>query len=115
MTFKTVPIYPTQRIPSMAAQSGRDSAEGLPLRWLESLVQTILRSVPDEAERNTLRLFGAEHLRVEYDHTLTPLELAQDRAAMAEDLLQELRRAMPRPGVPIGPEAQQRLSDLLGL
>lgn len=115
MVTKTLPIYPTERVPAIETQDVNGAHDGVPLRWLEPMIASILRAIPDEAERNTVRLFGVEHLRAEYDHTLTPLELAQDRAVSAEQLLQEIRRAMPRPGTPIGPEAQQRLSDLLGL
>lgn len=81
---RTITIYPSDRIPSLLANAGRQPADGVPFRWLEALVQSI-RSAIDDAEEPTCMLYGTEHLRAEFLHTLSPLEVAQAESAALRD------------------------------
>ncbi len=72
-----ITIYPTERLPSLLAKSGRSPTDGVPFRWLESLVQSIRAAITDDAEEATCMMYGTEHLVAVFDHTLEPLEVAQ--------------------------------------
>ena len=112
-TPKTLTIYPSQNVPSMHAKSGRAPGEGVPLRWLEALVQDIHAQIPNEQERNTCTLYGAEQLRVEYQHTLSPEEALTERVRDLEERRREARGLLPRQGEPLRPEELARLQQLL--
>ena len=89
MRTKTRHIYPTPDVPSLHAKSGRHPSEPVPLRWLESLVSSVLAAIPTESERNSAMVSGVEHLRVVYTDELTPAETMADELA-------ELRAAMTK-------------------
>ncbi len=79
--------------------SGRDPSDGVPLRWLESLVQQMEAQVPDEQERKTMTVYGAEHLTVQYDHALTVEESLQEALAEQRLILAKVKDILPlRPG-----------------
>ena len=105
-------LYPTLEFQSLTA--GRDPSEGVPLGWLTTLVQKCYARTPDPAERDSIRVYGLEHLRMTYTDTLTPEEQLRDE-------LDELRAqragavsALPRPGEAMTAEQVQALRKLLG-
>lgn len=96
-------IYPSQVIPAFELRP-----EGIPFRWLESLVESLKRHVPAH-EQDTCMLQGYEHLTVYYSHTLSPLEEALAAREELETRLREIRGLLPRPGEEPTPEVWARL------
>lgn len=78
-------LYPTQQLPSLLAKSGRSASEGVPLRWLEAMVQECLGAIgTNEQERNSAVVYGTEHLRVTFEDQLTAEEQLRDRLEATE-------------------------------
>lgn len=89
---KRIQIYPSQQVPALEPRP-----EGVPFRWLESLVSK-LRAAIDDAEEGTCLITGVEGLRAYYDHTLSPLESAQDIAQALEKRLAQISSMLPHEG-----------------
>ncbi len=89
VTQKKRHLYPTQQF--QALEAGRDLAEGVPVGWLGALETKLKAAVGTESERNSIRVYGFEHLSADFTDELTPEEQARDeidtlRAQRAEVL-----------------------------
>lgn len=113
-TTKNRIISPSEQVPSLLAKSGRAATDGVPLRWLETLVKSSLAAIPTEAERNTALVFGTEHLIVRYDDTLTPEEQTRDDLEEARNVLAEIKALLPREGEPLSAQALAQIRAHLG-
>lgn len=95
-------IYPTAELPGLLAQSGRTPEQGVPLRWLETLVSRvrshILKTGGTESEADSVLVFGAEHLTARYTDELTALEQLQDQVSAQSETLAALRTLLGRAG-----------------
>lgn len=107
-------IRATLPIPSLLGRMGRHPSDGVPFRALEVLVSDVKAALPDEAEQKTCTLYGTEHLRLEYDNTLTPTEELSLRVQGLEEAQREARGLLPREGEQLRPEELARLRQLLG-
>jgi len=113
MSTTRIQLFPGDAIPSFQAKSGRAIGEGVPFRWLEALVQDIQTHIPDQQEQTTCMVFGTEHLRVEYDHTLSPEEALQAQVGDLAERMREVRGLLPRPGETLPPDTAARIAALL--
>lgn len=112
---KTRHLYPNgSEFPSLLASGGKNPADGVPLRWLESLVKECLRRIPTEGERNSALVFGMEHLRVTYIDELTPEEQMRDELADLSRKLAAVQSLLPRQGETMTAEQVAALREALG-
>lgn len=113
MNQKRIHLYPTATFPSLLGKAGRSPSEGVPFRWLETLVQEIKARIPDEEEQKTCMVYGTEALRAEYNHTLSPVEALTERVEDLEARRREAKGLLPREGETLRPEELARLRQLL--
>ena len=125
MTTKIRHLYPTQDFPAMTP-----SNDGIPLRWLETLVQDarnriLLGAVTEEDKARVMReadsamIYGTEHLRITYTDELTPLESVTDELNEWKKLAEKSKSFVDASGKPTVSEEQlvqflKQLSSLLG-
>lgn len=106
-------LYPTQEFPSIVA--GRDPAEGVPLGWLTTLVQQLQAHVSDPSERDSIRLFGLEHLRATYTDTLTLEEQLRDELDRLRVERATVVSALPQKGEGMSPDQVEALRQAFGM
>ena len=92
MTARRIQIYPSVQVPALEQRP-----EGIPFRWLESLVLSLRAHIADDEEQ-TCMVTGVEQLRAYYDHLLTPIEDAQARVDALSSTLDRIERMLPRQG-----------------
>lgn len=80
----------------------------VPIGHLESIVQDVRRLIVDEQEERTC-MFDPTTGTFSFQHTLTPVEEAQERQEAAEANLREISGLLPRDGEAIPPELMRRI------
>ena len=108
MTTKTI----TLRSIDLLQGLGNDR-DGIPFRWLASLVEKVRAIVPDD-EEGTCKVHGAAGLTFTYEHTLSPQEELEDRLGAITSAANRARALLPRKGEPMTAEQVDALRELLG-
>jgi len=85
--------------------------DGIPFRWLTSLVEKVRAVVPDD-EEDTCKVYGAAGLAFRYEHRLTEQEVLAEKIAALEAKLQAVRGLLPASG-PVSIDGE-RLREILG-
>lgn len=117
MKTKIRHLYPTSDF------TGITSTDGIPLRWLESLVQEarnriLAGAVSDEdkarvmREADSAKVYGAENLRITYTDELTSVEAMTDLIAERDSRDQKVRELLSGE---VSVETIKALRDLLGV
>lgn len=117
MKTKIRHLYPTSDF------TGITSTDGVPLRWLESLVQEarnriLAGAVSDEdkarvmREADSAKVYGAENLRITYTDELTSVEAMTDLIAERDSRDQKVRELLSGE---VSVETIKALRDLLGV
>ena len=106
MTTKTITLRAIDLIQGL----GNDH-DGIPFRWLTSLVEKVRAIVPDDEEASCVVL-GAAGLTFSYEHTLTPTEQLQATIAEMQRKEMLLRSLLPLEGG-LSAEAADKLRELL--
>lgn len=102
---KPVILYPS------AEHCQRTNDTLVPLNWAIGYLQNLREAIPPE-EREAATCSWP--VQVCYDHTLTPVEAAQQRAEQAELALQRARALRPRDGETWDPDRLAALEQVLG-
>ncbi len=106
MTTKTFILRSIDLIPGL----GNDH-DGVPFRWLTSLVEKVRAQVPDDEEASCVVL-GAAGLTFSYEHTLSEIEQLQDTIAEMQRQLGNIKALLPiEGGIPA--QAADKLRELL--
>ena len=106
MTTKTITLRAIDLIQGL----GNDR-DGIPFRWLTSLVEKVKAQVPDDEEASC-KVFGAEGLTFRYEHTLTPTEQLQATIAEMQRRAEQIKALLPIEGG-VSAEAADKLRELL--
>jgi hypothetical protein len=85
--------------------------DGVPFRWLASIMEKVKAAVPDE-EQATCRVFGAEGLTFKYLHTLSEVEQLQDTVAEMQRQLGNIKTLLPIEGG-VSPAVADKMRELL--
>ncbi|MBK8858843.1 MAG: hypothetical protein IPN11_14515 [Opitutaceae bacterium] len=85
--------------------------DGIPFRWLTSLVEKVRAQVPDDEESSCM-VHGAAGLTFSYEHTLSETEQLQATIAEMQRKEMLLRSLLPLEGG-LGAEAADKLRGLL--
>lgn len=105
-------LYPTLEFQSLTA--GRDPSIGVPLGWLTTLVQRCQARLPEPGERDSILVYGLEHLRMTYTDTLTPEEQLRDELDALRAQRLAVVSALPREGEAMTAEQVQAVRKALG-
>lgn len=108
MTTVKIQVYPGA-IPALQDQVHPD---GVPFRWLETLVEKI-REIVAEGDQATCYVQNTNGLVVTYDKTLGPLEELQLKLATWEGLAHQARGLLPREGEMMTLDQSEALRKLL--
>ncbi len=84
---------------------------GIPFRWLTSLVEKVKTQVPDDEEASC-KIFGAEGLTFRYEHTLTPTEQLQATIADMQSTAAQIKALLPIEGG-VSPAVADKMRELL--
>ena len=106
MTTKTITLRAIDLIQGL----GNDH-DGIPFRWLTSLVEKARAAVPDDEEASCVVL-GAQGLTFRYEHTLTPTEQLQATIAEMQRTAAEIKALLPIEGG-VSPTVADKLRELL--
>src|SRR5574337_1796831 len=109
-----VTVSPTNRIPSPLALSGSDPVQGVTLAQLEGWYKAVCAAIADPRERETARVIGTEHLAVQYEHALTPVEQLQAVVADQQRQLAAVRARILQDGS-ITASGAQEIAKLFGI
>ena len=106
MTTKTITLRAIDLIQGL----GNDH-DGIPFRWLTSLVEKVRAIVPDDEEASCVVL-GAAGLTFSYEHTLTPTEQLQATIAEMQRRAEQIKALLPIEGG-VSAAAADKLRELL--
>jgi hypothetical protein len=106
MTTKTITLRSIDLIQGMGS-------DGVPFRWLESMVSKVRALVPDD-EEGTCKVHGAANLTFAYEHTLSPQEELEDLLGALTSAVDGVKALLPRKGEPMTAEQVDALRELLG-
>ena len=106
MTVKTTKLRSIDLIQGL----GNDQ-DGIPFRWLVSLVEKVRTLVPD-TEEESCKVHGAAGLTFTYEHVLTKVEEAEDELTILRSAADEIRGLIPETG-PMSDAQLKRLRELL--
>lgn len=106
MTTKTITIRAIDLIQGLGNEH-----DGIPFRWLTSLVEKVKAQVPDDEEASCVVL-GAQGLTFRYEHTLTPTEQLQATIAEMQRRAEQIKALLPIEGG-VSAEAADKLRELL--
>ncbi|MDQ5881862.1 MAG: hypothetical protein QG616_1694 [Pseudomonadota bacterium] len=106
MTTKTITLRAIDLIQGLGNEH-----DGIPFRWLTSLVEKVKAQVPDDEEASC-KVFGAEGLTFRYEHTLTPTEQLQATIAEMQRRAEQIKALLPIEGG-VSAEAADKLRELL--
>ena len=85
--------------------------DGVPFRWLSSMVEKVRAQVPDDEESSCV-VRGAAGLTFEYQHTLTQTEQLQATIEDMQAKAAEIRALLPIEGQ-LSASATEKLRELL--
>ena len=106
MTTKTTTLRAIDLLPGLGNEH-----DGVPFRWLTSLVEKVKAQVPDDEEASCVVL-GAQGLTFRYEHTLTPTEQLQATIAEMQRKSEQIKALLPiEGGIPA--QAADKLRELL--
>ena len=106
MTTKTITLRAIDLLPGL----GNDH-DGIPFRWLSSLVGKVKSIVPDD-EESSCRVHGAAGLTFTYSHTLTEVEQLQATVADMQATAEQIKAMLPIEGG-VAPAVADKLRELL--
>ena len=106
MTTKTTTLRAIDLLPGLGNEH-----DGVPFRWLTSLVEKVKAQVPDDEEASCVVL-GAQGLTFRYEHTLTPTEQLQATIAEMQRKSEQIKALLPIEGG-VSPAAADKLRELL--
>lgn len=106
MTTKTITLRAIDLIQGL----GNDH-DGIPFRWLTSLVEKVKAQVPDDEEASCVVL-GAQGLTFRYEHTLSETEQLQATIAEMQATAAQIKALLPIEGG-LSAEAADKLRELL--
>ncbi|MBP6676783.1 MAG: hypothetical protein KAY54_03675 [Burkholderiaceae bacterium] len=106
MTTKTFSLRSIDLIPGL----GNDH-DGVPFRWLASLVEKVRAQVPDDEESSCV-VRGAAGLTFEYQHTLSEVEQLQATVAEMQATAEQIKAMLPIEGG-VAPAVADKLRELL--
>lgn len=109
-----VTVSPTSRIPSVLVSVGNDPIQGVTLAQVGGWYKAVCEAIADPRERETARVIGTEHLVVQYEHALTPVEQLQAVVAEQQAKLAAIRACIMQDGS-IPADAAQEIAKLLGV
>ena len=85
--------------------------DGIPFRWLTSLVEKVRAQVPDDEESSCV-VRGAAGLTFEYQHTLSDVEQLQATVAEMQRQIGNIKTLLPIEGG-VSADAADKLRELL--
>ena len=85
--------------------------DGIPFRWLTSLVEKVRAQVPDDEESSCV-VRGAAGLTFEYQHTLSDVEQLQATVAEMQRQIGNIKTLLPIEGG-VTPAVADKLRELL--
>lgn len=85
--------------------------DGVPFRWLTSLVEKVKAQVPDDEESSCV-VRGAAGLTFEYQHTLSDVEQLQATVAEMQRRAEQIKALLPIEGQ-LSAQATEKLRELL--
>ena len=106
MTTKTTTLRAIDLLPGLGNEH-----DGVPFRWLTSLVEKVKAQVPDDEEASCVVL-GAQGLTFRYEHTLTPTEQLQATIAEMQRKSEQIKALLPIEGG-VSPTVADKLRELL--
>jgi hypothetical protein len=106
MTTKTTTLRAIDLLPGLGNEH-----DGVPFRWLTSLVEKVKAQVPDDEEASCVVL-GAQGLTFRYEHTLTPTEQLQATIAEMQRKSEQIKALLPIEGG-VSAQAADKLRELL--
>ncbi len=106
MTTKTITLRAIDLIPGLNSEG-----EGVPFRWLSSLVEKVKAIVPDDEEASC-KVHGAAGLTFSYEHTLTPTEELQATVADMQATAAQIKALLPIEGG-VSAQAADKMRELL--
>ena len=106
MTTKTITIRAIDLIQGLGNEH-----DGIPFRWLTSLVEKVKAQVPDDEEASCVVL-GAQGLTFRYEHTLSPVEQLQATVAEMQRQLGNIKTLLPIEGG-VSPTVADKMRELL--
>ena len=106
MTTKTITLRAIDLLPGL----GNDH-DGIPFRWLTSLVEKARAAVPDDEEASCVVL-GAQFLTFSYEHTLSEVEQLQATIAEMQAKAEQIKALLPIEGG-VSPAVADKLRELL--
>lgn len=92
MTTKTTTLRAIDLLPGLGNEH-----DGVPFRWLASIMEKVKAAVPDE-EQATCRVFGAEGLTFKYLHTLSEVEQLQATVESMQAKAAQIKALLPIEG-----------------
>lgn len=107
MTTKTITLRAIDLIQGLG-----NEYNGIPFRWLTSLVEKVKTQVPDDEEASC-KVFGAEGLTFRYEHTLTPTEQLQATVAEMQATAAQIKALLPIEGG-VSAQAADKMREILG-
>ncbi len=106
MTTKTITLRAIDLIPGLNSEG-----EGVPFRWLTSLVEKVKAQVPDD-EESTCLVHGANGLLFSFTHTLSETEQLQATVAEMQAKASQIKALLPIEGG-VSPAVADKLRELL--
>lgn len=85
--------------------------DGIPFRWLSSMVEKVRSVVPDDEEGSCM-VRGAAGLTFEYQHTLSDVEQLQATVAEMQRRAEQIKALLPIEGQ-LSAQATEKLRELL--
>jgi len=106
MTTKTTTLRAIDLIQGLDSEG-----EGVPFRWLNSLVEKVQAQVPDD-EESTCLVHGAAGLTFTFEHTLSEVEKLQATIADMQSTAAQIKALLPIEGG-VSAQAADKLRELL--
>lgn len=106
MTTKTTTLRAIDLIQGLSNEH-----DGIPFRWLTSLVEKVRSIVPDDEEASC-KVHGAAGLTFTFEHTLTPTEQLQATVESMQSTAAQIKALLPIEGG-VSPAVADKLRELL--
>ena len=106
MTTKTITLRAIDLIQGLGNEH-----DGIPFRWLTSLVEKVKAQVPDD-EESTCMVHGVAGLTFSYEHTLSEIEQLQATVADMQAKAEQIKALLPIEGG-VSAQVADKLRELL--